>query len=67
MLYYSKQLQNGRWGIFIDNQLVASIGCFETSEKIIQFLENRLSNPDLTDLRVKKIISPYFHDMKLKP
>jgi hypothetical protein len=67
MLYYSKQLQNGRWGIFIDNQLVASIGCFETSQKIIQFLENRLSNQNLTDLRVKKIISPYFHDMKLKP
>ncbi|MGL6341801.1 MAG: hypothetical protein ACRC80_21995 [Waterburya sp.] len=67
MLYYSKQLQNGRWGIFIDNQLVASIGCFDTCEKIIHFLENRLSNPDLTDLRVKKIISPYFHDMRLRP
>jgi hypothetical protein len=67
MLYHSKQLQNGRWGIFINNQLVASIGCFDTCQKIIQFLENRLSNPDLTDLRVKKMICPYFHDMKLKP
>jgi hypothetical protein len=67
MLYYSKQLQNGRWGIFINNELVASIGCFDTCQKIVQFLENRLSNPDLTDLRVKKIISPYFNDMKLRP
>jgi hypothetical protein len=67
MLYYSKQLQNGRWGIFINNELVASIGCFDTCQKIVQFLENRLSNPDLADLRVKKMISPYFHEMKLRP
>lgn len=67
MLYTYKQLGNGRWGIFIDSKLVASIGCVETCKKIIQFLETRSSNQNIANLRDHHIIAPYFHEMKLRP
>ncbi|MCC0179473.1 hypothetical protein I4641_21160 [Waterburya agarophytonicola K14] len=67
MSYNYKQLENGRWGIFINNQLVASIGCFNTCKTILQFLETRTSNQDISTLRDKHIIAPYFHEMKLRP
>lgn len=67
MSYNYRQLDNGRWGIFIDGQLVASIGCFDTCQKILHFLENRLSNQDIPSLRDNHIVAPYFHDMKLRP
>jgi len=50
MLYHSKQLGNGRWGIFINNQLVATIGCSDTCQKIIQFLETRSSSQEIPAL-----------------
>ena len=67
MSYKYRQLDNGRWGIFIDDQLVATIGCFDTCKKILQFLETRLSHQDIPSLRDKHIVAPYFHDMKLRP
>lgn len=67
MLYHSKQLTNGRWGIFIDNRLVASIGCSDTCQKILKFLENRLSNQDIPALTETHGVIQYFHDMKLRP
>ncbi|MEL6438277.1 MAG: hypothetical protein AAFQ80_03320 [Cyanobacteria bacterium J06621_8] len=41
MVYDYKQLNNGRWGIFINGELVATIGCANTCQKIVQFLESR--------------------------
>ena len=67
MSYSYRELGNGRWGIFIDNQLVASIGCVDTCQKIVHFLETRSSNSDISILRNKHIIAPYFHEMKLRP
>ena len=67
MLYSYKELENKRWGIFINDKLVASIGCVDTCQRIVQFLENRSSNQDVAGLRNKYIIAPYFHEMKLRP
>ena len=67
MLYHYKQLQNGRWGIFINNKLVASIGCFDTCKTIMQFLENRLSHQDIPSLRENFVVTSYFQDLKLRP
>ena len=43
MSYHSQQLPNQRWGIFVNNELVASIGCADTCDKIVDFLKSRLS------------------------
>lgn len=72
MSCYSKQLENDRWGIFIDNQLVASIGCSDTCQRIIDFLEARLQNQNLASSnlasnKASNSIIPYFHNMKLRP
>ncbi|MBW4534932.1 MAG: hypothetical protein KME09_13435 [Pleurocapsa minor HA4230-MV1] len=67
MSYHSKQLTNGRWGIFINSKLIATIGCPDTCQKIIYFLENRLSNQSLPVLMEHYGVSQYFHDMKLRP
>lgn len=67
MLYSYRQLNNGRWGIFINSQLVASIGCFDTCKRIVEFLETKSSNKDIATLRDNHIIAPYFHEMKLRP
>ena len=67
MSYKHKQLDNGRWGIFIEDRLVASIGCVDTCKKILQFLEYRSSNEDIPSLKDRHIVAPYFHDMKLRP
>ncbi len=67
MLYHYKQLPNGRWGIFINNSLVASIGCVDTCQQIMQFLENRVSEQDISKLRNNHIVNPYFQELKLRP
>lgn len=67
MLYSYKQLSNGRWGIFIDDKMVASIGCADTCKIIIEFLEHRSSSQNMSGLRDKRLIAPYFHEMKLRP
>ena len=67
MQYHSKPLGNGRWGIYINNELIATIGCFDTCEKIIDFLKNRLSSDRLPVLQESYAVSQYFRDLKLKP
>lgn len=67
MLYHSKPLGNGRWGIYINNELIATIGCPDTSEKIIYFLKNRLSSDGLPMIKESYAVSQYFRDLKLKP
>ena len=67
MLYHSQQIENGRWGIFIDHQLVATIGCFDTCQKIIKCLEARSASSGLPELTVKNAVVPYFMQMKLRP
>lgn len=67
MSYHSKQLKNGRWGIFINSKLIATIGCPDTCQKIIYFLENRLSNQSIPILMEHYGVNQYFHDMKLRP
>jgi hypothetical protein len=67
MSYHSEQLENGRWGIFINNQLIATIGCHDTCQKIIYFLDNRLSNTKIAVVLEHHGVNQYFHDMKLRP
>ena len=67
MLYHSQQLENERWGIFINDQLVASIGCADTCQRIIGFLEARLENKAQPPSTAINSIIPYFHNMKLRP
>ena len=67
MPYHSKQLDNGRWGIFINNQLLASIGCADTCARIVDFLEARLENKSQPLSPAINSIIPYFHNMKLRP
>ena len=64
MFYYSKQLNNERWGIFIKNELVATIGCPVTCNTIIQSLEARLSQSEIPAGSTMTIIR-YFRDLKL--
>lgn len=67
MLYHSKQLNNGRWGIFIKDQLVATIGCSDTCQAIIQFLETRSSRQQIPAIIENHGVNRYFHDMRLRP
>ena len=64
MFYYSKQLDNGRWGIFIKNELVATIGCPITCNTIVQSLEARLSRSEISVGSTITIVR-YFRDLKL--
>ncbi|NJR46183.1 MAG: hypothetical protein HC775_10555 [Hyellaceae cyanobacterium CSU_1_1] len=67
MAYHCEQLENGRWGIFINSTLIATIGCHDTCQKIIYFLDNRLSNPKIPVVMEYHGVNQYFHDMKLRP
>ena len=42
MTYSFKQLPNGRWGIYQDLKLLASIGCYQTCQKIVAVLSSSL-------------------------
>ena len=64
--YYSQQLENGRWGIFINNDLIATIGCQDTCQKIIGVLERRLSNQQDRVLQDSEIVNQYFSHLKLR-
>ncbi|ELS00535.1 hypothetical protein Xen7305DRAFT_00002360 [Xenococcus sp. PCC 7305] len=43
MTYYSQELANNRWGIYEENKLLATIGCYKTCQRIVALL--RASNP----------------------
>ena len=66
MLYNSKQLKNGRWGIFINKELVATIGCPETCQKIIRFMETRLLEQKTPVIPQRYTVNKYFSDLKLR-
>ncbi len=40
MQYSAKQLPNGRWGIYSELRLLATIGCKQTCDEIILYLTN---------------------------
>jgi hypothetical protein len=42
MSYSCKQLSNGRWGIYQDIKLLATIGCHQTCQKIVTSLSSSL-------------------------
>ena len=42
MSYFSQQISNGRYGIFIDNELAAFISCPEACKKLVEGLKARL-------------------------
>ncbi|MCU0568699.1 MAG: hypothetical protein MUF49_19140 [Oculatellaceae cyanobacterium Prado106] len=41
MRFHSKQLESGRWGIYQDAQLLATVGCSESCKEILNSLEKR--------------------------
>jgi len=66
MLYHSQKLENERWGIFADDRLIATIGCDDTAQKIVHFLENRLSQT-AKPLAIESYASgQYFNSLKLR-
>ena len=65
MVYHSEQIQDKRWGIFVDNKLVASIGCPNTCQKILKSLETRLSKKEISTSALDNKFVPYFRNMKL--
>ena len=44
MNYSSEQLPNGRWGIYQEGKLLATIGCYPTCQEILSRLGFRQSN-----------------------
>jgi len=66
MLYHSQKLDKERWGIFFDDQLIATIGCYDTSQKIINLLENRLSPTENASTIESYGVNQYFHSLKLR-
>lgn len=66
MLYHSQKLNNERWGIFFEDRLIATIGCYDTSQKIINILENRLSRSENPLTIESHGVNQYFHSLKLR-
>ncbi|MEL6929750.1 MAG: hypothetical protein AAFO95_14065 [Cyanobacteria bacterium J06600_6] len=66
MLYHSRKLKDERWGIFFDDQLIATIGCYDTAQKIIYFLENRLSESPKPFIVENNSVNQYFHSLRLR-
>ena len=55
MVYHSKKLSNGRWGIYQNLTLLASIGCNQTCTNIIHYLTNPTEpRPSRVDILVAK-------------
>ena len=44
MNYSSEQLPNGRWGIYGQSKLLATIGCYSTCQEILSLLAKRKSH-----------------------
>lgn len=43
MHYYSKKLPNGRWGIYLEFKLLATIGCYKSCQKLLNSLNDENS------------------------
>ena len=41
MRYSTEQLSNRRWGIYANNRLLATIGCYKTCLEILKLLKNQ--------------------------
>lgn len=52
MFFYSKQLLNGRWGIFVDNRLIASIGSLQACQELINLMEARVHEQSSDELSI---------------
>ena len=44
MNYSSEQLANGRWGIYQQGKLLATIGCYKTCQEILSWLAGQKSH-----------------------
>jgi hypothetical protein len=69
MNYSSEQLPNGRWGIYQQGKLLATIGCYQTCAKILNLLQLRESNKsnkpqDLSSLQAETLKSVEISDFK---
>lgn len=49
MFFDSKQLLDGRWGIFVNNRLIATIGSSQACQELISYMKIRLAeqSPEL--------------------
>jgi hypothetical protein len=54
MNFSSKQLSNGRWGIYAKSTLLASIGSYNNCKLIVSLLEARITNKLQPSLPTKK-------------
>ena len=52
MFFYSKQLLNGRWGIFVDNRLIASIGSLQACQEFINLMKARVHEQSSDELSI---------------
>lgn len=64
---YYRYLRGDRWGIYIDNQLAASIGCRDTCIAIVKVLETRMLDRERTQAKSFKTkeSTAYFKSNKL--
>ncbi len=58
MHYYSKKLPNGRWGIYVELKLLATIGCYKSCQKLLNSLNDENSTNYNYSYSVKKIPAP---------
>lgn len=58
-LYKFQQTQNNRWGIYLQDRLLATIGSYEACESMGQYLGTNLSHADVVKAAVayKKAIN----------
>lgn len=74
MNYSYNRLPNGRWGIYEQDKLLATIGCYQTCQEIVKLLaERQVGKSNKTkDLRspqveTKKLVETYNSNVSKNP
>ena len=66
MFFDSRKLLNGRWGIFVNNQPIASIGSEQACGELISLLKSRLEEkPDKLSTDILDTTFEYLRSMSL--
>lgn len=53
MRYSTEQLFNRRWGIYVDDRLLATVGCHQTCLKMLKLLEQKHEQVQIDKLRCR--------------
>ena len=60
-LYKFKEIENKRWGIYLQDRLLATVGSYEICQSLKEYLSNNLSEKDAlrSSIAYKNAISKY--------